>query len=199
MTSLTTALPLTNGIDNQICFSIIDYLVNTNVWTRQVFSNAQYAYIKDDLASKQRPSIYCYPVSSTKNSFSYSQTGRIILEIHFSFQKQRLDLAQNIIQISNLLQIINTRGDFTTHAKVTMPWLYWIGKECNVDYSQIYGKESVLKISLDYKVDLLAYNNMLQNIGNDLTSPDEQIYLAISGLLETVEVLNDDLEVVFTT
>lgn len=193
MTSPTQALPLHNGIDVQICFSIIDYMM-TNIWMSQVFYTAQYAYIKDDLASKQRPAVFCYPIKSEKNSFAYSQDGTVCLELHFSFQEQRVNLAQNVIQIANLIQLLNLNQKFTQHAQTQMFGLFWIGKQCKTDYSKVYAKESVVKIFFDYKVDLLAYQRGLQSAGFDITSPDEQIYVLAQDLLLNTEVLDDDQE-----
>lgn len=199
MTSLTTALPLYNGIDNQVCFSIIDYLTNHNVWTSQVFGSAQYAYIKDDLASKQRAAVFCFPIFSSKNSFGYTQRGKIVLELHFSLQKQRVDLAQNVIQIANLIQLINLNQQFTQYAQTQMYGLFWIGKECHADYSQVYAKESKVKIELDYSVDLLAYQTGLQSAGFDIISPDEQIYNAVTALLEKNVLLDQNQQPVIIT
>lgn len=194
MTSLTTALPLTNGIDNQICFTIIDYLTNTNVWTKQVFSSSQYAYARNDLPSKNRPAVFCYPIQSEKSSFAYSQKGTICLELHFSLQEQRINLAENVIQIANLIQLINLNQKFTQNAQETMYGLFWIGKYCKTDYTKIYNKESIVKIILDYNVDLLAYSQGLQANGYDITSPDEQIYVLAQELLISNDVLNDELQ-----
>lgn len=199
MTSLTQGLPLTRGIDNQLCFLIIDYMTNVNVWTKQVFIAAQYPYGRDDLASKQRPAVYCYPVSSTKDSFSYNQDGRIILELHFSLQNQRVNLAQNVIQIANLIELMNLNKDFTNYCADFMPGLFWIGKYCKVDYSKVYAKESIVKIELDYKVNLQAYINALQTTGYDITSPDEQIYQLAQTLLEEIAILDENLEPVIIT
>lgn len=197
MTSLTQALPLTNGIDNQICFLLRDYCINTNVWMKQIFGNAQYAYIKDDLASVQRPGIFTYPSYSEKNSFGYSQSGRIIMELHFSLQEQRWDLAQNVIQIANDIQLINLNQQFTQYLQTYMDGLFWFGKYCRADYSRVYAKESVVKIEFDYSVDLLAYQSELQAQGYDITSPDEVIYPPATALLEALAVLNPDQTVAF--
>lgn len=168
------------------------------MWTRQVFKSAQYAYDKDDLASTQRPSIMCLPMWSNKNSFAYSQDGEIMLRLHFSFQKQRVQLAQNVIQIANLIQLINLNQKFTQYAQTLMPGLFWIGKRCKADYSKVYGKDAIVEIVFDYKVDLLAYSQELQNSGFDITSPDEQIYLIAQDLLQINQILNDEQEVVIT-
>jgi len=198
MTSFTQALPLVQGIDNQICFAIIDYLINNNVWTKKVFGSAQYAYNKDDLASKQRPSVMCLPLWSNKNSFAYSQDGEVVLQLRFSLQQQRIDLAQNVIQIANLIQLINLNQQFSQYAQTLMPGLFWIGKKCNANYSRVYAKESLVEITLDYKVDLLAYQKELQLKGYDITSPDEKIYIAVQNLLLQNQILNDEQEVVIT-
>ncbi len=199
MTSKTVALPLIQGISNQLCFLIIDYMTVTNVWMNQVFGSAQYAYIKDDLASKQRPSVFCYPLWDEKESFAYSERGKICLELHFSFQEQRTDLAMNVIQIANLIKLINLQQLFTEYCQTYMPGLFWVGKFCHTDYSKVYAKESVVKIILDYNVDLLAYQTELQAQGYDLTSPDEAIYMAVTNLLESIEVLDQNQQPVFTT
>ena len=198
MTSKTVALPLESGIDNLICFNIIDYMM-TNVWMSQVFHSAQYAYFKDDLASKQRPGVFCSPLYSKKDSFAFSQNGEVCLELRFSLQGQRINLAQSVIQIANLIQLINTNQQFTQYAQQNMSGLFWIGKMCRTDYSKIYAKESVVKIIFDYKVDLLAYQQGLRNAGFDITSPDEQIYLAAQSLLLTNELLNDQQQPVIIT
>lgn len=192
MTSLTQALPLTQGIDNQVCFLIVNYMVAYNTWTSQVFSSAQYAYNKDDLSSTQRPSVMCTPIWSEKDSFGYSQIGHVLLELHFSLQEQRINLAQNVIQIANLLQLINLNQSFTQYAQQYMSGLFWIGKYCKSDYSKVYAKESVVTLTLDYKIDLLAYQNELQTQGFDITSPDEQIYLAVQNMNLTTLVLGQE-------
>ncbi len=174
-------------------------MTNTNVWMKQVFSSAQYAYVKDDLASKQRPSVFCYPLWDEKISFSYSEMGKICLELHFNLKEQRVDLAQNVIQIANLIKNINAQGLFTQHCQKTMAGLFWVGKFCHSDYSKVYAKESVVKIILDYNVDLLAYQTELQAQGYDITSPDEQIYVAVTNLLETVQILDKNLEPIINT
>lgn len=199
MTSLTQALPLTQGIDNQLCFLIIDYLTNINVWTKQVFVSSQYAYIKDDLASKQRPALFCVPMNSVKDSFGYSQSGRFVLEMHFSLQQQRVNLALNLIQIANLLQLINLNQDLTKYCQTYMPGLFWVGKFCQADYTKAYAKESVVRLELDYKVDLLAYQRELQDEGEDIISPDQQIYVAVQNLLEQVAILDNELNPVIVT
>lgn len=204
MTSLTTALPLTRGLDNRLCFLLVDYLLNHNVWTPQIFHSAQYAYLKDDLASIQRPSIFAYPINSDKKSFGFSQNGRICLELHFSLQKQRVDLAQNVIQIANLIQLINLNQKFTQYFQSQpvstepplMPGLFWFGKECKTDYTKVYDKESVVKLEFDYSVDLLAYQRELQRYGRDITSPDEVIYQAAQEIVIQLALLNKDLETV---
>jgi hypothetical protein len=198
MTSLTTALPLTRGIDNQLQFLIIDYFTNENVWTSQVFSNAQYAYVKDDLASKQRPSLFCYPRQSKKDSFGYSQRGIIVLELHVSLFEQRTYLAQNVIQIANLIQLINLNHTLTDYCQNSMPGLLWLGKEFTTDYSQVYQKEAVVKMEMDYNVDLVAYKNGLVKLGCDITSPDEQIYQQALYLQQQIAVLDENLDVAFT-
>ena len=163
----------------------------------QVFQTASYAYVKSDLASVQRPAVFCYAKRSSKNSWGYSQTGAIVMELHFSLQEQRTDLAQNVIQIANLIQLINLNQQFTQYMQARMPGLFWFGKSVQADYSQVYAKESVVKIEFDYNVDLLAYQTELQNQGMDITSPDEQIYVAAQALLETIAVLNPDQTVAF--
>lgn len=199
MTSLTQALPLVSGIDNQLCFLIVDYMTNNNVWTSQVFQSAQYGYVKDDLASNQRPAVFCYPMKSRKNSFAYSQKGMIVMELHFSLQEQRVELAQNVIQIANLIELMNLNNDFTKYCQQFMPGLFWIGKECNVDYSRVYAKESVVKIEFDYNVDLLAYQRELQIAGFDIISPDEMIYNLAQSLIEDVAILDKDLNPIINT
>jgi len=185
LTSLTNALPLICGIDNQISFAIVDYFTNINVWTKQVFQSSQYAYGIDDFTSKNRPTLICIPKRSHKNSFGYSQTGIIELQLHFSFQQQRINLAQNVIQIANLIQLINLNQKLTQYAQTVMYGLFWIGKECNADYTKVYAKEAIVTLELDYKVDLLAYQRGLQSNGFDITSPDEQIYqIAQTFLME---------------
>jgi hypothetical protein len=199
MTSLTEALPLIDGIDNQLCFLLVDYMINDNVWTKQVFQSAQYGYVKDDLASKQRASVFCYPMRSRKNSFAFSQKGMVVMELHFSLQKQRTELAKNVIQIANLIQLMNLNNDFTKYCQLHMPGLFWIGKECNADYSRVYAKECVVKIEFDYNVDLLAYQRGLQMNGYDIISPDEMIYNLAQSLIEEVVILDKDLQPIINT
>ncbi len=199
MTSLVQALPLTNGIYNQIQFLLVHYMQNVNVWTSQIFGSASYPYIKDDLASVQRPGIFAYPKYSTKNSFSYSYTGIIILEMHFSLIEQRIDLAQNIIQIGNDIELINLNQKFTQYLQSNISGLFWFGKYCKSDYTKVYAKEAVLKIEFDFNIDLLAYQLGLQSQGYDITSPDVAIYPPAQLLLENLAVLNPDETVAFIT
>jgi hypothetical protein len=196
MTSKTVALPLFSGLDNLICFLLMQYFA-TNVWMSQVFQTATYPYVKDDLASIQRPAVLCYPLESSKNSFGYSQNGYIVMELHFSLQEQRVSLAQNVIQIANLIQLINLNQKFTQYLQEYMAGLFWFGKSVKTDYRQVYQEESVVKLVFDYNIDLLAYQKELQNQGYDITSPDEQIYVAAQALLETIAVLNPDQTVAF--
>lgn len=152
-----------------------------------------YAYKKDDLASKQRPSLFCYPKSDVKNSFGYTEKGIVVLELHFSLQKERVFLAQNVIQIANLIKLINLNQSITQYAQLSMPGLFWVGKEFHTDYTGIYKPESVIKMELDYHVDLVAYQQGLEKLGCQITSPDEQIYLEVRNLLEAVAILDKEL------
>jgi hypothetical protein len=199
MTSLTQALPLTRGIDNQLQFLLVEYMTTVNVWTRQIFGSAQYSYIKDDLASVQRPSIFVYPMISDKNSWAYSETGRIMMELHFSLKMQRVDLAQNIIQIANDIKLMNWNQDFTTYMQPLCPGLFWFGKYCHVDYTRVYAKEAVVKMEFDWKVDMQAWLNEQQSQGYDITSPDVMIYPPATALMENLAILNSDQTVAFET
>lgn len=197
MTSLTQALPLNQGISNQIQFLLNEYMTTINVWTRQIFGNADYNYLKDDLASVQRPAVLIYPLKSGKKSWSYSEDGRIMMELHFSLKQQRTNLAQNVIQIANDIELINLNQEFDTYLKQFMPGLHWFGKECHVDYTGVYAKEAVVKIEFDYRVDLQQYQNQLQLKGYDITSPDEIIYPPAQALLENLAVLDSNQDVAF--
>lgn len=199
MTSPTVALPLVDGISNRLCFLITKYFTEVNEWTKQVFADAQYAYKKDDLASKQRPSIWCYPKNDKKNSFGYSEDGMIVLEIHFSFLEQRTYLAENMIQIANLIKLIFLNTQPYRYAQPFMPGLFWVGKEWHTDYSRAYKKESIIIMELDYRIDFVAYQQGLWRRGCDITSPDEQIYLTVEGLLEQIALLDQDLNPVIIT
>lgn len=200
MTSLTTALPLTQGISNQISFLVVEFFLS-NTWMSQVFSNAQYAYpkIKNDLASKQRPSIFCYPKNDTKVGFDVSENGIIILELHFSFQQERTYLAQNMVQIANLIKLINLNEEITQYAQDFMPGLFWIGKSFKTDYTKAFSSESVIIMELDYRIDLLAYQEGLLLQGKDITSPDERIYQTALYLQEQIALLDANLEPVIVT
>jgi hypothetical protein len=197
MTSLTQALPLQRGIYNRLQFLLIKYMTEVNVWTRQIFNAAQYSYRKDDLASKQRPSIFVYPGKARKDSFSYSYKGTITMEFHFSFTKQRTELADIVTQIMGDIELINLNCQFTEYLQQEMPGLLWFGKFAESDYTKIYDKECVAKIEFDFNVDLMRYQNSLQNIGCDITSPDEQIYDLAESLLEQIAILDNDLNPVF--
>lgn len=194
MTSPTQALPLSRGIYNRLQFLLTDYMTNVNVWTRQIFNSAQYAYRKDDLASNQRPSVFVYPTTTQKNSFGYSYHGTLIMEFHFGLQKQRTALADIVTQILGDIELINLNQDFTKFLQLQMPGLLWFGKYAKSDYTQIYAKECVAKIEFDFNVDLLAYQRQLQVTGYDITSPDEQIYPQAEALFEQIALLNNDLE-----
>jgi len=180
---MTEDYSLINGIDNRISFLIVEYMTTIDKKTRQIFGDAQYSYLKTDLAPKQRPACFVYPISSEKNSFSFSQTGRMLMTLNFSLQNQRQDLAMAVVQIANDVQLINLRGEFTKHLQANMGGLFWFGKSCRVDYSAVYNRESVVKIEFDYHVDLTAYNNWLENNGYSLSSPDEVVYYPAKLLL----------------
>jgi hypothetical protein len=199
MTSLTQALPLINGVDNQIQFKLTEYMTTINVWTRQIFGDAQYNYLKDDIASVQRPSVLIYPLRSNKKSWSYSQDGRILMELHFSLKEQRSNLAQNVIQIANDIYLINLNQEFNNYLTQSIYGLHWFGKECYIDYSKVYAKESIVRIEFDYRIDLEQYQNQLQLRGFDITSPDEVIYPPAQGLMENIAVLDNNQNVVFET
>lgn len=197
MTTPTEALPLTNGIYNQIQFLLVQYMTTVHPWTRQIFGNAQYSYLKDDLASVQRPAVIIYPLNSQKNSWSYSYTGKVQMELHFSLKEYRNDLAQNVIQIANDIELINLNEGFTRYLQQYMSGLFWFGKEVYTDYSGVYSKESIVRIIFDFNVDLQAYQQELQAQGLDITSPDGVIYVPAQALLENLAVLNPDLSPAF--
>lgn len=199
MTSITQILPLVHGIDNKLCFLIIDYMTNEDVWGKQVFSNAQYSYVKDDLASKQRPSVFCYPIESHKNNNSYFLTGTIMLELHFSLQYKRKELAEKVIQIANLIWLINLNGDFMEYCQPRMGGLMFLGKTASVDYTKVYDKESVVKFKFEYQIDQMVYQLWLQEQGYDTTSPNEIIYQTAQSLFEQIALLNLELEPVIIT
>lgn len=194
MTSLTQALPLSRGIYNRLQFLLIDYMTNVNVWTRQIFNSAQYAYRKDDLASNQRPSIFAYPGIAEKHSFGYSYHGNIIMEFHFGLQKQRTALADIVTQILGDIELINLNQQFTKYLQLQMPGLLWFGKVAKSDYTKVYAKECVATIDFDFNVDLLAYQRQLQITGYDITSPDEICYPLAEALFEQIAILDNDLE-----
>lgn len=194
MTSLTTALPLTRGVYNRIQFLLTKYMTEVNVWTRQIFNSAQYAYRKDDLASKQRPSVFVYPSTTQKDSFSYSYRGNLIMEFHFGLQKQRTELADIVTQIVGDVELINLNEQFTEYLQTQMPGLLWFGKYAKSDYTQVYAKECMAKIEFDFNIDLLAYQRQLQITGYDITSPDEVCYPLAEALFEQIALLNKDFE-----
>lgn len=177
----------------------IDYCKNIHVWTKQIFNDAQYSYIKYDLASIQRPSIFARPLWSEKNSYTFGQTGRIQIELHFNFEKMREEVAQNVIQIANDILLINLNQEFTRYMQLNMPGLFWFGKYAKADYTNVYQQESIVYIEFDYSVDLLAYKKGLLALGCDITSPDEPIYLPAEFLKAEIAVLNKDETVAFVT
>lgn len=193
MTSLTQALPLTQGIYNRIQFLLTDYMTNVNVWTMQIFGSAQYAYIKDDLASKQRPSIFIYPLTTQKKSFGYSYLGTLVMELHFGLYEQRTNIPEIATQIIGDIELINLNQQFSQYLQLNMPGLQWFGKNTKSDYSKLYAKECVANIEFDFNVDLLAYQSQLQHTGYDITSPDQQIYPLAEALFEQIALLNADL------
>lgn len=201
VTSLTQALPqlLTKGIYNQLQFLFIEYCKYINVWTRQIFGDAQYNYLKGDLASVQRPSIFVYPVNARKDSWTRSYTGIIRVEFHFNLQDYRTELAEHIIQIANDIELINLNLEFQRYMQPRMPGLFWFGKYCETDYTQVYQQESVINMKFDFNVDLLAYKRGLIALGRDITSPDEQIYFPVEDLLENLAILRPDQTVAFVT
>lgn len=196
MTSPTQALPLNNGISNQLCKSIIDYFLIENVWTKQIFSTSQYTYVKDDLASKQRPSLFCYKMDDEKNSFAFSETGMLRFELHFNMQLQRADLVSNIYQIIEDLKLIFLDGKVQQYCANIMHGLYWIGKYFKVDYKKITDKEPLVYCYLDYKIDLMAYQSQLQAQGYDITSPDERIYQNALYLKQQNEIIINNQSII---
>ncbi len=197
MTDLITALPLIRGIDNQLQFLAKQFMTDVHVWTKQMFGSADYSYIKDDLASLQRASVKTYAIRSGKNSFAGRQTGIIRMELHFNLKNFRDNLAQNVIQIANIIQLISLNEEFTFYMQPFMPGLFWFGKKCEVDYKKVYSKESIVTIDFDYCVDLVGYQYGLQQLGCDITSPDSPIYPDVTELLENIEVLNSEQETEF--
>lgn len=194
MTTPTVALPLVNGISNRICFLLIEYMTEHNVWMSQVFNSAQYAYLKDDLMNIQRPAVFAYPLYGTKDSFSDKYIGKIILELHFDLRKQRTTLAHSIIEITELILLVNLNQLFTQYLQQFMYGLFWFGKYFHPDYSKVYSKESIVKIEFDYKIDLLGYVRGLEAAGYDTSSPDEQIYFAAEKLKANIALLDQGLE-----
>lgn len=177
MTGLVTPLPLIKGISNRICFGIIDYFTQQNEWTKKVFGSAQYVYDKDDLASVQRPSLFCLPIYSNKTSFSHSVNGQIVMQLQFSLKDKRINLTNIATEISELILLIIVNQTITKYLQDNvMNGLFWVGKETNIDYSGLYGGNAEVKILLDYKVDLQAYQYELNSKGFDIVSPDEKIY-----------------------
>jgi len=196
MTSQTQALPLNNGISNQLCKSIIDYFLIENIWTKQIFSTSQYTYVKDDLASIQRPSIFCYMVKDEKNSFAYYENGTIRLELHFKMNLQRQFIIDNVYQIVNDLKLIFYSGVVTDYCGNIMHGLQWIGKSFNTDYTKINSTEPVIYCYLDYRVDLMAYQLQLQSQGYDIISPDERIYQSALYIQQQNEIIIDEQEII---
>ena len=188
-TSIDTALPLTQGIYNQIQFLVVKYFTEENVWTRQIFGDAQYSYLKDDLASIQRPSLMCYPINAKKNSFNYSYTGDILMELKFSLKSYRDVLAQDVIQIAGIIELINVQRLITDYLQQYVGGLFWFGMNVVTDYSGVYQKESVVKMMFDFKVDLVGYQNWLTYNGYDLFSPDKRVYQIAQRLLTNLELL----------
>lgn len=195
MASLTDALPLVQGISNRITFLIVDYFFQ-NTWTKDVFINAMYPYAKTDVDSLHRPTLFCKPNISGKETFSGEYNGSVILELKFSFKEQRELLTQNMVQIAGLIELIVLSQRITEFCQHKMPGLYWIGKHCKTDYSKAYKKEAIIKIEMDYNVNLLGYSNGLQEKGFDIISPDEQIYFEAKDLIMKIDILNKDLETI---
>lgn len=193
-TTPTQALPLTQGIDNQLSFLMLDYFLNQNEWTSQVFQDAQYSYNRIDMASIQMPGLLCYPLHSNKTSFGYYQSGVIVLELKMLLPEVRNDLAQQVTQIANLLQLINLNGQLMAYCQSKMFGLHWLGKECKTDYSQVWKKESSVKLYLDFKVDLFAYQQGLEQAGFSLESPDQQIYGLAQQLSMNIKLISSEGE-----
>jgi hypothetical protein len=192
MTSITVALPLNNAIDSFLPTTIINFFL-TNVWLSQLFYSSQYPYIKDDLASKQRNGLFCNIMRSHKDSFGFSQTGIIRLEVHLSLTYQRTLLAENARQISNLIQIMNLNQLMSNYVKSIYPWVFWVGKKMDVDYRDVWAKESKFVMDMDYSVDFVAYKNWLNTHGYAFESPDTIIYPAVEALLEQIAILDPEL------
>ena len=188
-TSISTALPLVQGIYNQIQFLVVKYFTETNEWTRQIFGNAQYSYMKDDIASVQRPSLLVYPINVEKNSFNYSYTGVIMMELRFSLKSYRDVLAQDVVQIAGIIELINVQQLITTYLQQYMGGLYWFGKRTTTDYTKVYQKESIVQMTFDFKVDLVGYRNWLNDSGYALFSPDKRVYEIAERLLTNLDIL----------
>lgn len=199
MTSLTNALPLQRGISNQICFLLKKFMREVHPWMIQIFGEASYAYIKSDEASIQRPGVFIYPTIAGKESYGSKYIGTIIMELHFSFLKQREDLAENVIQIAEDILLINLNQEFTQYMQQFMPGLWQFGKKSQVDYTKVYNKEAIVKLEFDFWVDLVAYQRGLQDSGCDITSPDKSIYYPALALREAIALMTNPPEVAFVT
>jgi len=170
-------LPKTNLPTSKLSNLIIEYFVNYNDWTKQAFQSAQYTYSKDDLNSMQRPSIFVYSIKSDIHSFSYANRGDLKFEIRLSLKEQRQELMFEFIQLQNLLELIILQRKLEDYCKQHMGGLWWIGKKFNFNGSKINDNaDPMLLLTIDYKIDLMIYNDTLEKNGYSLESPDEQVY-----------------------
>ena len=199
MTSLLEALPLVRGPTNRLQFLLTQYMTETDVWMRQIFNSAQYAYNKDDLASIQRPSIFITPQTDEMRSNAFSIKGWITMELHFSFKEVRTSLAQNVIQIADDILLTNLDQKYETYLRANMYGLVAFGRDVKRDLTKVYDKESIVKIMFSWHVDAQAYQNELYKEGYSMTSPDEMIYGPAEKLLIELAVLNSDQTVAFVT
>lgn len=174
-------------------------MTDINTWTQQVFVKALYAYKKEDLASLQRPGIFVLPLPAEKHSDSYRYTGRIRMELYFNLKHYRTDLAQNVIQIATLIELMNLNMLFQRHLQDNMNGVVWFGKHSKKDLTQVWDKHAIGVLEFDYHIDLQAYVAQLNAQGFGPNSPDEQIYFNALKLQEEIALLDQNGDVVIIT
>ena len=191
MTSTTQALPLGNGISSQLAKLIAIYLGTQDAWIPQIVNNMSLDYKKLDSTINQFPSVSSTKVQNNKKSLGGYETGEITLELKLPLPNVRGDLQQYAEQWVGLLEIINLRGSITNYCRQNMFGLWWVGKKFTSSFKNLYrasskAQEAIIEITLDYKVDFLAYIEGLEANGYSLFSPDAVVY----GLAEDLSINN---------
>lgn len=191
---------LLHGPYNQIPFLFIECLKDAStLWSKEIFQNAMYVYVKDDLASVQRPYIFARLGRVNKNNFSGIIKGTIILEIGAMLKVQRQEISEALVNIGNYIELINIQQTINNYLCQRVFGLKWFGRIANSDYTQAYEANPKIKIEFDFESDIAKYDYDLQQNRYSIYSPNEVVYGNVGFLNLQIAVLNSLNEVQFVT